>query len=218
MNSLAEPVTHDSTRREILTRQGLRLPAITLKHLRRAGIYCQPTISIEHQHVAKRWVLRGVESGGAATEIGAYSTFVDTDGTALPWLQRVDSIGGNAVHAIVVAPVMVRLQMVRIGKTYDLFITQHSLTSSNANRRPQLQSSILFHGRRGTLEMELWGSDIRFRGAVCPVFYSRSGELLPIPSEFGWAVASLTKAVCCVGCQHSHVLEPAPIEATPLVP
>jgi hypothetical protein len=31
--------------------------------------------------------------------------------------------------------------------------------------------------------MELWGEDAEFRGAVCPVFYSRSGEVLEMPSE-----------------------------------
>jgi len=93
------PVDH----RELLARQGLRLPAVTLDHLRSAGIYCQPSISIEHQHLAKRNVLRGVESGGAVAELGAYSSFVDEQGGALSWLQRVDSIGVNGVHAIVVA-------------------------------------------------------------------------------------------------------------------
>ncbi len=43
---------------ELLARQGLRFPAIILRHLRSAGIYCQPTVSIEHQHLAKRYVLR----------------------------------------------------------------------------------------------------------------------------------------------------------------
>jgi len=38
---------------DVLARQGLRLPAITLKCLRTAGIYCQPSISIEHQHLAR---------------------------------------------------------------------------------------------------------------------------------------------------------------------
>jgi hypothetical protein len=208
MSSITQSALHGSAQREILARQGLRLPAITLKHLRSAGIYCQPTISIEHQGLAKRWVLRGAESGGAASGIGAYSSFVNLDGSALSWLQRVDSIGVNGVHAIAVAPVMVRLEMVRIGRTYDLFITRHSLTSLNASRRPRLQSGILFHGRRGTLEMELWGSDMGFRGSVSPVFYSRSGEPLSIPSEFAWAIASLTSAVCCVGCRHCHLLEP----------
>ncbi len=59
----------DLDRREVLARQGLRFPAIILQHLRNAGIYCQPTVSIEHQHLAKRYILRGVESGGAVAEV-----------------------------------------------------------------------------------------------------------------------------------------------------
>lgn len=209
MTTGAQASPHVSARREILARQGMRLPSITLKRLRDARIYCQPTLSIECQQVAKRWVLRGVESGGAATDFGAYSGFVSTDGSALPWLQRVDSVGMNGVHAITVAQSMLRLEMIRIGKTYDLFITRHSLANSVANRRPKLESSIVFYGRRGTLEMELWGKDSAFRGTVCPVFYSRSGEVLTVPAEFGWAAANLTTAVCCVGCRHCHLLEPA---------
>jgi hypothetical protein len=115
------------------------------------------------------YVLRGVESGGAVVDLGAYSSFVAEDGNALPWLQRVDSIGVNGVHAIVVAPVLVRVEMIRIERTYDLLITRHSLTGSDAGRRPRLESSILFYGRRGSLEMELWGEDAEFQGAVCPV-------------------------------------------------
>ena len=99
--------------RELLARQGLRLPLVILKHLRSAGIYCQPSISIEHQHLAKKYVLRGVESGGAVAELGAYSGFVDEHGAALSWLQRIDSIGINGVHGIVVAPVLVVLYIPR---------------------------------------------------------------------------------------------------------
>jgi len=208
MNSETSAQQHDSGHREILSRQGLRLPAMTLKHLRGAGIYCQPTVSIEHQHLARMYVLRGVESGGAVADLGAYSSFVAEDGRALRWLQRVDSIGVNGVHAIVVAPVLVRMEMIRIERTYDLLITRHGLTSSDANRRPPLESSILFYGRRGSLEMKLWSEDVEFRGAVCPVFYSRSGEILEVPPRFRWAVAMITAAVCCVGCRHCHLLEP----------
>src|ERR1700720_2496017 len=107
MNSETSARQHESGHREILSRQGLRLPAITLKHLRSTGVYCQPTVSIEHQHLAKMCVLRGVESGGAVADLGAYSSFVAEDGKALSWLQRVDNIGVNGVHAIMVAPVLV---------------------------------------------------------------------------------------------------------------
>lgn len=208
--SMTVPSSLRESRREILARQGMRLPAITLKHLGSAGIYCQPTLSIERQHAAKKWVLRGVESGGATAHLGAYSSFVNPDGSALSWLQKVDSVGVNGVHGIAVAQVMLRLEMIRIGKTYDLFITRHGLTNSDASYRPKLESSVVFYGRRGTLEMELWGKDAGFRGAVCPVFYSRGGEASAVPAEFRWAVANLTAAVCCVGCRHCHLLEPAP--------
>lgn len=193
---------------EILARQGLRLPPVTLKKLRNAGIYCQPSVSIEHQHLAKRYVLRGVESGGAVSDLGAYSSFVDEQGHALPWLQRVDSIGVNGVHAIVVAPVLARIEMVRIQRTYDLLITRHSLRVHGAGQRPRLESSVLFYGRRGNLELELWGKDKEFRGAVQPLFYSRSGEVLAIPSEFKDTVSRISAAVCCIGCRHCHVLRP----------
>jgi hypothetical protein len=209
MSATTHTTIDDCARREILARQGMRLPAVLLKHLRSVGIYCQPTISIEHQRVARKWILRGLESGGAVADVGAYTSFVSPDGCALSWLQKVDSIGVNAVHAVALAPILLRLEMVRIVKTYDLFITRHCLTQSSENRRPQLESSIVFCGRRGALEMELWGKDAAFRGVVCPVFYSRGGEILAVPVELGWAVANLTAAVCCVGCRHSHLLEPA---------
>src|ERR1700687_2220039 len=56
-------------------------------------------ISIEHQHLAKKYVLRGVESGGAAAEVGAYASCVDEQGNALPWLQRVDRSDINRASA-----------------------------------------------------------------------------------------------------------------------
>ena len=194
--------------REILARQGLRLPAPTLKHLRDAGIYFQPSIWIEHQHLARRYVLRGVESGGAVANLGAYSSFVDEAGNLLGWLQRVDSVGVNGVHAIVVAPVLVRLQILRVERTYDLLITAHKLSAVAHNARPRLMSEILFFGRRGTLEMELWGKDASYRGSVAPIFYSRAGEILEIPTHFENAVALITSAVCCAGCRHCHLLQP----------
>jgi hypothetical protein len=199
--------------REVLARQGLRLPAVTLKRLRSAGIYCQPSVSIEHQHLAKRYILRGVESGGAVADLGAYSSFVDEHGTALGWLQRVDSVGVNGVHAVVVAPVLVRVEMLRVERTYDLLITRHSLMSMGAGERPRLESSIVFYGRRGTLEMELWGKDAAYRGTVAPVFYSRAGEIATLPLQFQSVAALITAAVCCTGCRHCHLLQPEALAA-----
>ncbi|HEV2398070.1 MAG TPA: hypothetical protein VGS27_14075 [Candidatus Sulfotelmatobacter sp.] len=207
MNS--QSATHDNGQgAEVLARQGLRLPQIVLRRLRDAGIYCQPTVSVEHQNLAKKYVVRGVESGGAVADFGAYSSLVGDRGETLGWLQRVDSIGVNGVHAIVVAPVLVRVQMLRIARTYDLLITRHSLANSAGNPRPRLESSILFYGRRGSLEMELWGNDVAFRGTVCPVFYTRAGERIVLPNDFQDAATRITSAVCCLGCRHCHLLGP----------
>jgi len=194
--------------REVLARQGLRLPSLTLKQLRSVGVYSQPSISIEHQHLAKRYVLRGVESGGAVADLGAYSSFVGEHGNPLGWLQRIDSVGVNGVHAIVIAPVLVRLEMVRVQRTYDLLITRHSLVSLPTSSRPKLQSEVLFLGRRGSLELELWGKDISFRGSIAPAFYTRGGEPVEFPREFQRAAALITTAVCCIGCRHCHLLQP----------
>lgn len=205
----SQSATHDNGQAaDVLARQGLRLPQIVLKRLRAAGIYCQPTVSVEHQNLAKKYVVRGVESGGAVADLGAYSSFVGERGETLAWLQRVDSIGVNGVHAIVVAPVLIRLEMLRIERTYDLLITRHSLASSAGNPRLRLESSILFYGRRGSLEMELWGDDVAFRGSVCPAFYTRAGERVVLPDDFLDAAARITSAVCCLGCRHCHLLGP----------
>lgn len=206
---------HDGDHRELLARQGLRFPAIILRRLGSAGIYCQPTVSIEHQHLAKRYVLRGVESGGAVVDLGAYSSFTGEQGNPLAWLQRVDTVGVNSVHAIVVAPELVRIEMLRVERTYDVLITRHSLKTTGPGERPRLESFIVFYGRRGTLEMELWGKDRAFCGAVFPAFYSRSGETLAVPDEFHEAVTRISAAVCCVGCRHCHLLQPRTLLLSP---
>jgi hypothetical protein len=203
---------------QILALRGLRLPAITLKGLQTAGIYCQPAVSIEHQHLARRHVLRGVESGGAGADLGAYCGFVDEDGKPMSWLQRVDSIAVNGVHGVVISTGLVRVQMLRVQRTYDLLITRHSLANTDEGKRPRLESSILFYGRRGTLEMDLSREDAEFRGTVSPVFYSRSGEPASLPAQFQDAVLCITTAASCVGCRHCHLLQPGTVVSGSVVP
>lgn len=215
MNKQSQPTHNSGHASDVLPRQGLRLPRAVLKRLRDAGIYCQPTVSIEHHNLAKNYVLRGVESGGAIADLGEYSSFVGDGGEALSWLQRVDSIGVNGVHAVAVAPMLVRLQMLRIERTYDLLITRHSLTESVNGKRPQLVSSVLFYGRRGNLELEFWGTDAAFRGTVCPIFYTRAGENARLPERFQVAVTRITAAVCCLRCRHCHLLCPKMVAEVP---
>ncbi len=192
----------------VLALRGLRLARAIRKRLQATGVYCQPAISIEHQHTANRYVLRGAESGGAVAEAGSYCGFVCEDGAPLPWLQPLDTIGFNGLHAIVVAPVLVRLQVFRYRQTYDLLITRHCLQPTQMRARPRLESSVMFHGRQGTLALELWGRDSAFRGSIAPIFYDRGGEQVTIPAIFMRAIYQTVAGACCVGCRHSHVLVP----------
>ncbi len=54
----------------------LVLPKPMMAKLASLGIYCQTWVTAESQDRAKRWVLRGVESGGSAKEFGRYISLV----------------------------------------------------------------------------------------------------------------------------------------------
>ena len=49
----------------LLARHGLTLSRNVLRRLTAVGIVAQPQVSLEHQNLAKRYVIRGIESGGA---------------------------------------------------------------------------------------------------------------------------------------------------------
>ena len=184
---------------------GLSLPRSVLNALRKRGIHCQPAVSLEHQHLANRYILRGVESGGAVSDIGRACAFIAHDGTPLPWLQRIDSIGVNGRHAIYLAEHLVRLEMLRAGQTCELVVTSHTLSCPPGHTRPDIRSELIFHGRDGSLLHDLWKQGQRqLRGNVAPVFYSRSGEILKLPEAFERAIRNITVCVCCIGCKHSH--------------
>ena len=184
----------------------LVLPPGTLKALQRRGIYCTPGVSLEHQHLARRYVLRGVESGGAVSDMGRACAFVAEDGSPLPWLQPIHSIAVNGRHAILLAESMVRIEMFRSARTWELAITLHTLSRVPERARPQIVSKPLFRGRDGVLSVDLWKEDNRrLRGKLAPVFYSRAGEALPFPPPFEEAIRKVTVAACCVGCKHTHV-------------
>jgi hypothetical protein len=185
---------------------GLALPASVLRALQKRGIYCTPGISLEHQHLAKRYVLRGVESGGALPDMGRACAFVSADGEPLPWLQSLDSIAVNGRHAIFLAESLVRVEMLRTVRTCELAITLHTLSDAPGRNRPEIASAPLFRGRDGVLPLDLWKEEHRaLRGKLTPVFYNRAGEVLHLPQRFEEAIRKVTAAACCVGCRHSHV-------------
>jgi hypothetical protein len=186
---------------------GLAFPSSVLKALQKRGIYCTPGVSLEHQHLARRYVLRGVESGGAVSDMGRACAFVAEDGSPLPWLQPIHSIAVNGRHAILLAERMVRIEMLRSERTWELAVTLHTPSrASDWERRPLIVSKPLFRGRDGVLSVELWKEENHgLRGKLAPVFYSRAGEVLLLPPPFEEAIRKITAAVCCVGCKHTHV-------------
>jgi hypothetical protein len=185
---------------------GLTLPASVLKALQKRGIYCTTGVSLEHQHLAKRYVLRGVESGGAVSDMGRACAFVSSGGDPLPWLQSLDSIAVNGRHAIFFAESLVRVEMLRTVRTCELAITLHTLSSVPGRNRPDVDSTLLFRGRDGVLPLDLWKEEHRaLRGELTPIFYDRAGELLAPPPRFEEVIRKVTIAVCCVGCKHAHV-------------
>ena len=197
-----------------MAQRGLALPQNVLRRLSTVGIFAEAQVSLEHQNLAERYVIRGVESGGAIREIGRYVTFAGEDGEQVEYLHPMDAIGVNGVHAVVLAPTLVRIEIFRAGRSYRLLITRHRPQVVANGRRPPVESAVLFHGIEGYLDLELWGVDRTKAGCVLPCFYSRSGEPLVIPESFVPGVKAAVHGVACVGCSHSHFLVPrqAPVE------
>jgi len=185
---------------------GLPLSRGAVRVLKDRGIFAHSLVSIEHQQLAQRYVVRGLESGGSAGDVGRYVTFAGDDGQPLEYLHPVEAIGVNGLHAVVISPEVVRVDMLRKGRTYELLITRHSLSATQDRRRPQLETTILFRGIHGRVELDLCGKDKPQAGDVAPTFYSLAGEAIAIPEKFLPIVHATTKAVNCVGCSHAHYL------------
>jgi hypothetical protein len=193
-------------------RYGLAIPRPMLRALEKRGVYCQSSVSIEHQHLAKRYVLRATESGGGVADMGRFCGYLDAEGTPLPWLQPIDSLSGNGRHAIVIAPELIRIEMLRIGHTYEIAISKHSLANNGSRARPVIISTLLFRGNQGTLAVDLWSPENkRLRGSIAPVFYTQAGEIRPHPERFDDAIRKITGALACLGCKHTHIAVPPSI-------
>jgi len=51
---------------------GLPLTRRAIRILKEGGIYAHSLLSVEHQELAKRYVIRGLESGGSVGDVGRY--------------------------------------------------------------------------------------------------------------------------------------------------
>jgi hypothetical protein len=194
-------------KQDSLARRGIALSRRVLRRLNEVGIFAQSQVTLEHQHLAKRYVVRGIESGGAVKDLGRYVTFCGPAGEPLPYLHPIDAIGVNGVHTVVVAPALVRIELFRAGRTCQLLITKHEPGTVENGRRPALENRVLFRGVNGLVDLDLLrtGGDVAGR-SVIPEFWSRGGEVLGIPAVFAAAVGAATKGANCVGCSHSHYL------------
>ena len=198
---------------DILARRGLTLSRQVLKRLQIAGIVAQSSVSLEYQQLSRRYVVRGIESGGAVREIGRYVTFCGPNGEALQCLHPIDAVGVNGIHAVVVAPIIVRIELFRAGRTCQLLITRHAPGKGENGRRPPLANAVLFRGVNGFLHSEEPEKESRLAGSAVPRFWSRSGEEREIPASFVAAVQAATDGVNCFGCSHTHFLAaPLPME------
>ena len=187
----------------------LVLPKPMLRRLDSAGIYCQTWVTVERQAQADRWVLRGVESGGASRDIGRFISFFSTDGRQIAWLQRLDRVGGNGAHAVVIGQELASVEVARVDQTYQVLIVKHRLAKAEAGKRPKAEFSVVFHGIDGHLPAEL-----QKRG-LSPEFFTRGGEVRPIPAEFRQAVQLAVAGANCTNCRHNHGLVAATPAAVP---
>jgi hypothetical protein len=106
----------------------------------------------------------------------------------------------------VIAPELVRIEVLRIGHTYELAITRLWLKTEEDHARPAIATAHVFRGHQGTLATELWNAENKsLRGTIAPIFYTAAGEVLDLPNRFEKASRKITGAVACLGCKHTHI-------------
>ena len=77
------------------TALGLALSRNAFRVLKNARIYAPAMVTLEYQHLAKRYVVRGLEAGGAIPDLGRYVTFAGLEGERIAYLHPVESIAST---------------------------------------------------------------------------------------------------------------------------
>lgn len=194
-----------ASKEEKLALYGLRLDQKARDYFDELGIYAKTSVARLYQSESRRYVIGGEESGGATAQVGRYVTFAGPNGEALPYVQLLKSIGDNGRHALIVAPVLLRVELLRIDKGCQLMLTRHYLESATERSgRTRLRSREVFPRMDGTLEIELWQKRGSPRNQVLPRFWSGSGEEWEIPEQFRAVIAAATLGASCLRCSHNH--------------
>lgn len=191
-------------KQDLLGHRGLTLPKAALRLLHEAGIFACAQVSLEHQHMARRDVVRGFESGGAVKDIGRFVTFCGPAGEPLPYLHPIDAIGVNGLHSVVIAQVLIRVELFRARRTCQLLITRHEPGKAEGGGRARLENRVLFRGVNGFLSAERSDGGNAPSPVAIPRFWSRSGEERDIPAKFAAAIWAATLGSRCYGCSHTH--------------
>jgi hypothetical protein len=108
-------------------------------------------------------------------------TFADEVGEPLEYLHPVETIAVKGLHTVVISNAMLRADMLRKDRTYELLITGHWLSLVTDDAKPRLECEIVFRGIHGLLELDLTARDKAHAGTVVPTFYSLAGEKNVIP-------------------------------------
>ena len=124
---------------------------------------------------------------------------------------RVSASGrGNRsewLHAVVVAPVLVRIEMLRKGRTYELLITQHRPGSASDGRRLRWRRRFCFVEFMGGWNWTCQAKDKEpSRRRIADVLFARRRRS-DHPKTISRGDRAITKAVNCVGCSHSSFFQ-----------
>lgn len=103
-------------------------------------------------------------------DIGRYVTFCGQHGESLPYLHPIDALGVNGLHAVVIAPVLVRVEILRMGQTWDLLITSHEPDRTENGRQLGLVNTVLFLRWTGFLTAGGGDLDPAVFSVVAPTF------------------------------------------------
>jgi hypothetical protein len=199
-------------------------PPPQLRHIEQrlaaVGIHCRPEVSLHYQSLAKRYVLRGIESGGASGDLGRFVTFSDEEGQRLSWLMPLDSVAANARHAAVVRESLVAVEAFRVKTTYEVLVVRYSLMVPDGRTRPRIHAELVFRGHDGHLPLDLTGSDKGLSGKIAPEFFTRAGDRRELPTNYVEAIKAAVAGANCLSCRHQHFViapQPAtpPLEASP---
>lgn len=182
------------------------LAADIRRKLLESGIYARTRLTKESDdHMPP--LVRGEESGGATEEIGRYVTFAGEIGEAIGFTQRVESRGGNGLHAIVAAPILLRIDVLRFKRICDVVITKHQFVRRSTGSH-RLRSTTVFRGTDGILEYELWTMRERPFGTFIPNFFAEALGEIEVPPPLRAAVAASILGACCIRCSHNHYSAP----------